>query len=165
MITVWLLIPSCTPSKGPGVPCPPTTDYHFDATIEVDIRPNGWHYFYTSHVDRPEPLFYQVYTNNTVQVYVQYKTQCPDGSVPPLAVVPARKSTKIPVPVHEHDTVLVNGLYSQDGAHVRLKLLGQHTAKPISPMTKSIVTFVVMVTATGLYFVKCVLPPLKPKVE
>jgi hypothetical protein len=165
MIAIWFSIASCTSKKNPGIPCPPGTDYHFDATIEVDIVPKGWHYFYTSHVDRPEPLVYQMYANTTVKVYVQYKSQCPDGSLPPLAIVPARKSTKIPIPVHENDTVLVNGLYSLDGAHVRLKLLGQHTNKPISPLTKSVVTFVVMVAVTGVYFVKCVLPPLKPKVE
>jgi hypothetical protein len=151
--------------KGPGVPCPPATNYHFDETLEVDISPAAWHYFYTSHVDRPDPLIYQIRTNNTIKLYVQFRSQCPDGTVPPVAVIPPRKWTKVPIDVPSEANVIINGLYAPDGAEVTLKLLGQHTPKPISPLVKSVVTFLVMITVTGVYFVKCVLPPLKPKTE
>jgi hypothetical protein len=160
-----MVLVSAEERKGPGIPCPPGTDYHFDTTIEFDIPPDGWHYFYTSHVDRPDPLVYQIKSNATVKLYVQYKSQCPDGTVPPRAVIPPRKRTKVPIRVPEDANIIVNGVFSPDGAHVQLKLLGQHTPKPISPLTKTVFTFMIMVTLTGVYFVKCVLPPLKPKIE
>jgi hypothetical protein len=165
MFFLYCALISSEIGRGPGVSCPPGTDYHFDATIEVDIPPGGWHYFYTSHIDRPEPLVYQIRANGTVKVYVQFKSLCPDGSVPPIGVALPRKLTKVPVTVPEEANVIVNGLHSVEGAHVQLKLLGQHTPKPINPLAKSGFTFVVMVVITGVYFVKCVLPPLKPKVE
>jgi hypothetical protein len=150
--------------EGPGVTCPPGTQYYFDASFEVDIGAKSWYYFYTSHVNRPDPLVYHIRSDKEVELHVMYRSKCPDRSERPLSHIPGkRRLVKIPIHVPSDTNVIVNGIYAEEPTHVKVELKGQHTKKPMSPVLRGLIIFVLMLIVAITYFIKCVLPPLKPK--
>jgi hypothetical protein len=166
MFGLWVALASCTSNflEGPGVTCPPGTQYYFDATFEVDIPAKSWYYFNTSHINRAEPLFYHIQSDKEVELHVLYRSKCPDRSDRPLSrILGRRRLVKIPIRVPEEANVIVNGLYAEEPTHVKVELKGQHKKKPMSPFVRGTIIFVVTFTAGVTYFIKCVLPPLKPK--
>jgi hypothetical protein len=148
-----------------GMPCPSGTKYFADTTVEFDVPAGGWYYFHTSALKRKVPVSFDIRSNSTVVLYIQYRSQCPDGKEQPNATISASQKVRIPVPVPEDVHVVTNGFNAVEPAHVKVKLLGQRPKKPMSPVVRSIILFVVMAVITIVYFVNCVLPPLKTKVE
>jgi hypothetical protein len=152
--------------KPPGMPCPPDVPYHFDKAIKFDVPPKGWHYFRTGVPHTKDiPVVFDIHASSTVLLHVQDRSQCPELTSPPNATIPARTATRVPIVVDEDVHVVTSGFYSEDGATVRVKLIGQHKRRPLNPAVKTVIIFVVMAAVVVVFFVNCVLPPLKPKTE
>ena len=145
-----------------GTGCPPATRYLFDETVEIELEPRSWYYFYTSHALREEPLFYEIRSETPVKVYVSRKPKCPKEEDTPLAEVEGgNKSSSILVENESEMGIIVSGIYSEEGTKLRLKLLGQATKKRSGhPLIKLLLIFIAMSGAAITFFVKCVLPPL-----
>jgi hypothetical protein len=167
MLLLWVGLSRSTDffAKPPGNPCPKGTDHYVDKSFEFDIPPNGWYYFYTSAFHRDYPLAYDIQSSSTINLYMHYNSYCPDGSLPANATIPPRQRTRIPIPIPDHVHVVTNGFRSVEGAHVWVKLLGQRQKKPMHPIFRGVILFVIMASITAVLFVKCILPPLKPKDE
>ena len=151
-----------------GTGCPPGTQYFFDRTVEIEIKPKSWFYFYTSHAQRVDPLYYQIKSENPVSLYVTLRPKCPNDSYSPYAFIQGgNKTEKIFVQSAEsHTGMIVNGLYSEMGTRMQLKLLGQGRKKPLlSSVQKLLLLFITMAVASAVFFVKCVLPPVKKEKE
>jgi hypothetical protein len=151
--------------KPAGSPCPPNTDYHVDKTFEFDVPPKGWYFFYTMASSRGPNMSFDIRSNNNVTLYIQYRSSCPDGTLPPNATIGRKEHIRIPIPVPQDVHVVTSGFTSEEGAHVRVKLVGQRPKQPMHPVLRSMILFAVMAVITAVLFVKCVLPPLKPKTE
>ena len=162
IIMIFLILTLCTANSGTG--CPPGTQYFFDQTIEIKIEPKSWFYFYTSHAQRVDPLFYEIKSENPVSVYVNLRPKCPTESDEPIALIGGgNKTERVFVQSAEsHTGMIVNGLYSELGTKVQLKMLGQGKKKPLlSNFMKLTLLFLTMSLASATFFVKCVLPPIK----
>jgi hypothetical protein len=151
---------------GEAASCPPGIEYYFDQTIRPNLTAKTWYYFHTSHILKKTPLVYKIRSPHPFDLYVNFRSRCPDGSEAPLARIPGKnKTVRINVPVDPDATIIVNGMYSEQDTSLSLSLLGQSPPRRISPGVKTAALFLVMSVSAVTYFVKCVLPPIKPKVD
>lgn len=167
MLSVFVARALAASETGNG--CPPGVEYFFDRTINVTIEPKSWYYFYTSHANRDEPLFYDIKSENPMSLYIGQHSRCPSSESELLAEIPGgNRLTSVHVPCENEYSIIVSGLYSETGTNVTVKLMGQgnnHKKKGSSQYIKIIVLFFAMLATAVLYFVKCILPPIKKEKE
>lgn len=145
-----------------AVNCPEETPYIYDQEFDVNIKENGWYYFRTNIRNENDiPLLViAVKSDQPVVLYSSDAYECPDESFPSfLNVSICSQYLRGSNYYHSPNGMVSIGIKAQNDSHIHVRLEGQHKMRKSSKyIIKLSLTFIIMISMTGIFFFYVVLP-------
>lgn len=138
--------------------------YHFNEQFNFTVPKGRWYYFYTSHISRPEPLYFIVKSTSSVEVSLGNTTHCPSDGDPVVFDTSQSPDQFFKFgPINFADTKCINsvGVHAvDDDSFVIFRLEGQgKKVKRLTTTKKILLILATMSLTTFVYVYFFVIPP------